>query len=123
MCKCKTLSEKILGDGCDECNPEMAMQITIDNLEDEVNDLKSKLNVSTTQDLVWITRDEIKELQTNRDKITEAEGIINELIKLKVEPSIKIAVDAIRKMDDVLPLALNSGKQIREYADKLEGVK
>ena len=30
-CKCDTLSHKLTGDGCDECNPEMAEEIRRDN--------------------------------------------------------------------------------------------
>jgi hypothetical protein len=30
-CKCETLSNKLTGDGCDECNPEMAEEIRRDN--------------------------------------------------------------------------------------------
>ena len=41
MCKCKTMSEKILGDGCDECNPQMALEIDNDNLRDEIAELEA----------------------------------------------------------------------------------
>jgi hypothetical protein len=30
-CKCETLTNKLTGDGCDECNPEMAEEIRRDN--------------------------------------------------------------------------------------------
>ena len=48
MCKCKTMSEKLLGDGCDECNPEMARQIECDNFSDCV-ELISSMNIGDLQ--------------------------------------------------------------------------
>jgi len=33
-CKCKTLQNKMLGDGCEICNPEMAKEIEEENAKD-----------------------------------------------------------------------------------------
>lgn len=43
-CKCTSLARHLTGDGCDECNPEMAAEIERQNAEDEAADLASPEN-------------------------------------------------------------------------------
>ena len=51
-CKCETLTERILGDGCDECNKALVIEMLIDE-RDEL-----QKNLSTTEAaLEQMTRD------------------------------------------------------------------
>ena len=41
-CKCTSISQSILGDGCDICNPEMAEEIRLSNLIELENEYESQ---------------------------------------------------------------------------------
>jgi len=43
-CKCTDLARHILGDGCSECNPEMAEEIRRDNEAQAAEDLREEQN-------------------------------------------------------------------------------
>jgi len=71
-CKCETLREKALGDGCDECNKALVIEM----LTDERNDLKAEVErltekVAERDQLVeasdYIAKEEAKILQRWKD--------------------------------------------------------
>ena len=64
---------------CKHLHMCVSNQESHEGLEAKIAELKEKLNISATKDLVWITRDEIKELDENRIKIVELEAHIERL--------------------------------------------
>lgn len=53
-CKCETMREKMLGDGCDECNKQLA----IEYLQDSNDELQETIDTLTNmaKDLLYIAR-------------------------------------------------------------------
>lgn len=63
-CKCQTLSERLVGDGCDECNKSFVIEM----LTDERNELEienTKLRQIIERYRVWATSENPTQMELN----------------------------------------------------------
>ena len=65
-CKCKGTSESVLGDGCDVCNPSMALEVAEDRIA-ELEAENKRLKSRGIEDM----QHELAELQREREQIRD----------------------------------------------------
>jgi hypothetical protein len=74
-CKCETLSERVLGDGCDECNKALAIEM----LTDERDELSNEVAI------LWDENERLRDIADRACNLLNLKGGYHESYELRNE--------------------------------------